>query len=139
MLSDFRYAFRQLARSPGFTAVAIAVLTLGIGANTAIFSIVRELVFSPRPYADEAQVVQLYTQDRQHPQRFRMFSYPTYRDICEQNTVFSGILAHNLAMVGVGEGEGSRRTFAALVSSNYFSMLGVPLALTALAAVQAWP
>ena len=125
---DIRYALRTLAKSPGFTAAAIAVLALGIGANTAIFSIVRELVFSPRPYADEAQVVQLYTQDRKDRNRFRMFSYPTYRDICEQNTVFSGLLAHNPIFVGVGEGEGSRRALAAIISSNYFSTLGVPLA-----------
>ncbi len=128
LLQDLRFSLRLLTKTPGFTAAAIAVLALGIGANTAIFSIVRELVFSPRPYADEAQVVQFYTQDRKDPKRFRMFSYPTYRDICEQNTVFSGILSHNLTIVGVGEGEGSRRTFAAIVSSNYFSTLGVPLA-----------
>ena len=118
MLQDLVYALRQLRKSPGFTTVAIVVLALAIGGNTAIFTVVRELVFSPRPYADEAQVVQLYTQDRKNPNSFRTFSYPTYRDIREQNTVFSGVLAHNLTMVGVGEGEGSRRAFAAIVSSN---------------------
>jgi predicted permease len=128
LLQDIRYALRQLRKSPGFTAVAIVVLALAIGGNTAIFTVVRELVFSPRPYPNEAQVVQLYTQGRKDPNSFRMFSYPIYREIREQNTVFSGVLAHNLTMVGVGEGEGSRRTFAAIVSSNYFSTLGVPLA-----------
>jgi predicted permease len=128
VLHDLRYALRQLRKSPGFAAVAIVVLALAIGGNTAIFTVVRELVFSPRPYPDEAQVVQLYTQGRKDRNSFRMFSYPTYRDICEQNTVFSGVLAHNLAVVGVGEGDGSRRTFAAIISSNYFSTLGVPLA-----------
>ena len=125
---DLRFAFRTLAKAPGFTIVAVITLALGIGANTAIFSIVREMVFSPRPYPDEAQVVQLYTQDRKVPSRFRQFSYPTYRDICEQNTAFSGLLAHSPIMVGVGENEGSRRAFAAIVSSNYFSTLGVSLA-----------
>ncbi|HUL54168.1 MAG TPA: ABC transporter permease [Opitutaceae bacterium] len=128
LLRDLRFSLRLLVKTPGFTAAAIAVLALGIGANTAIFSIVRELVFSPRPFPDAAQVVQLYTQDKKDPQRFRQFSYPTYRDLCEQNTVFSGLLAHNVAIVGVGEGEGSRRTFAAIVSANYFRTLGVPLA-----------
>jgi predicted permease len=124
---DLRFAFRMLAKAPGFTFVAVLTLTLGIGVNTAIFSVVREMVFSPRPYADEAQVVQLYTQGRKDRNSFRMFSYPTYRDLREQNRVFSGVLAHNLIMVGVGEGEGTRRTFAAIISSNYFSTLGVPL------------
>jgi predicted permease len=127
---DLRFALRTLAKSPGFTAVAVITLALGIGANTAIFSIVREVVFSPRPYPDEAQVVQFYTKDKKHPGNFRLFSYPTYAEIREQSAVgavFSGVLAHNLTMVGVGEGEGSRRTFAAIVSSNYFSTLEVPL------------
>jgi len=127
LLQDLRFSLRLLAKTPGFTAAAITVLALGIGANTAIFRVVRELIFSPRPYPDEAQVVQLYTQDTRNPQRFRQFSYPTYQDIRQQQTVFSGVLAHTLAMVGVGEGKASRRTFAAIVSSNYFSTLGVPL------------
>jgi predicted permease len=127
LLQDLRFSLRLLAKTPGFTIAAITVLALGIGANTAIFSVVRELIFSPRPYPDEAQVVQLYTQDTKNPQRFRQFSYPTYQDIREQQTAFAGVLAHTVTMVGVGEGEGSRRTFAAIVSSNYFSTLGVPL------------
>jgi predicted permease len=127
---DLRYSLRTLARSPGFTAVAVITLALGIGANTAIFTIVRDLVFSPRPYPNEAQVVQFYTQDKKHPGNFRQFSYPTYSDIREDSavrTVFSGVLAHNLIEVGVGEGEGSRLT-AAVVSSGYFRTLQVPLA-----------
>jgi predicted permease len=127
---DILFAFRTLAKSPGFTAVAVLTLALGIGANTAIFSIVRDVVFSPRPYPDEAQVVQFYTQDKKDPGKFRLFSYPIYSDIRGDNAVsavFSGVLAHNLAEIGVGEGEGSRRTAAAIVSSNYFSTLEVPM------------
>jgi predicted permease len=127
---DVRFAFRTLAKSPGFTAVAVLTLSLGIAANTAIFSIVHDFIFSPRPYPHEAQVVQVYTQDKKHPSNFRSFSYPTYTDIREQSAaraVFSGVLAHNMAMVSLGEGETSRRTFVALVSSNYFRTLEVPL------------
>jgi len=129
--TDLRFAFRTLAKSPGFTAVAVLTLSLGIGANTAIFSIVRDFIFSPRPYPHEARVVQLYSQDKKHPSNFRAFSYPTYRDIREASavgSVFSGLLAHDLAMVSIGEGETSRRAFAAIVSSNYFRTLDVPLA-----------
>jgi predicted permease len=127
LLSDLRFSFRMLAKSPGFTAAAIAVLALGIGVNTAIFSLVDEMIFSPRPYQDERQIVQVYTQDTKNPKRFRGFSYPTYRDIREQNTVFTDVLAHNLSLVGIGEGDTSRRTLAAIVSANYFNVLGVPL------------
>jgi len=84
---DLRYAFRTLAKSPGFTAVAVLTLSLGIGANTAIFTIVSGSFFSPRPYPDEAQVVQVYTHDRKHPSIFRAFSYPTYADIREQSAI----------------------------------------------------
>ena len=128
---DVRFAFRTLAKSPGFTAVAVLTLTLGIGANTAIFSVVHDIVFSPRPYPHAAQVVQFYTQDKKRPGNFRQFSYPTYADIRNASAVsgvFSGVLAHNLTMVSIGEGETSRRGFVAIVSSNYFRTLEVRLA-----------
>ena len=127
LLQDLRFALRMLSRTPGFTFVAIAVLALGIGVNTAIFSVVHELVWSPRPYPDPERVVQLYSRDRTQTHAYRIFSYPTYRDIAANNTVFEGVLAHHMAMIGVGEGETSRRTFGAIVSSNYFSVLGVTL------------
>ena len=128
---DLRFALRTLAKSPGFAGVAVLTLAVGIGANTAIFSVVHDFLFSPRPFPDEAQVVQVYSHDRKHPSNFRAFSYPTYADIREQTaikTLFSGVLAHNSAMVSIGGGEASRRTFVDLVSSNYFRTLQVPLA-----------
>ena len=125
---DLRFALRTLAKSPGFTAVVVLTLALGIGANTAIFTVVHDFLFSPRPFPDEAQVVQVYSQDRKHPSNFRAFSYPTYADIREQSAIkalFSEVLVHNSAMVSIGEGEASRRTFVDLVSSNYFRALKV--------------
>lgn len=127
LLHDLRFALRLLGRSPAFTFTAIAVLALAIGANTAIFSLVHQLIWSPRPFQEPAQIVQLYSQDTRNPGAFRLFSYPTYRDIAAQNEVFTDVLAHNLTMIGIGDGEATRRSFAALVSSNYFSVLGVPL------------
>lgn len=127
LLADFQFSLRLLAKAPGFTVAAIAVLALGIGVNTAIFSLVHELVFSPRPWPEAAQVVQLYTQDEKNPRRFRMFSYPVFEQIRADNPVFTDVMAHNLTDVGLGGNEGTRRTFAALVSSNYFSTLQVPL------------
>jgi len=128
---DLRFALRTLAKAPGFAAVAVLTLAVGIGANTAIFTVVHDFLFSPRPFPDEARVVQIYSQDRKHPSNFRPFSYPTYADIREQNAIkglFRDVLAHNSAMVSIGEGEASRRTFVDLVSSNYFRTLQVPLA-----------
>jgi predicted permease len=123
-LQDLRYSWRILLKSPGFTAVAILVLTLGIGANTAIFSLVHSLLFRAPAYAQPTEVVQVFSQDRK-AKRYRGFSYPTYQDIRSRNAVFSDTFAYNLAMLGIGEKGDTRRAFAATVSSNYFSVLGV--------------
>ncbi len=69
--------------------------------------------------------MQLFSQDKKDPKSFRAFSYPTFRDVREQNTVFSGVMAHNGTVVGLGEKGNTRRAQADLVSSNYFSVLGV--------------
>ena len=125
MLSDFKFAYRTLTKTPGFTAAAVTVLALGIGANTAVFSLVYALLFAPPSYTRPAEVVQVFSQDVKNPKAFRGFSYPTYRDIRRKNSVFTDALAFNLAMVGVGEKDNTRRVFATLASSNYFSVLGV--------------
>ena len=124
-MNDLKFAFRQFRKAPGFTIAAVAVLALGIGVNTAVFSLVHTLLFQSPGYPNPGELVQVYSQDKKNPKTFRSFSYPTYRDIKEQNTVFSETMAHNLAMVGIGEKGDTRRTFAAMVSSNYFSGLGV--------------
>src|SRR5256714_110988 len=127
MIHDFRFAFRQLIKAPGFTFAAVLVLALGIGANTAVFSLVNTLFFAPPAYARPHEMAQLFSQDKKDPKKFRGFSYPTYRDIREQNTVFSDAMGFNLALIGLGQKGDTRRAFAAIVSSNYFSVLGVPL------------
>src|SRR5438309_826819 len=127
-MNDLRFALRQLRKSPGFTIAAVIVLALGIGANTAMFSLVNTLFFAPPAYAKPHEMVQLFSQDKKNPKAFRGFSYPTYLDIREQNTVFSDAMSFNLALIGVGQKGDTRRAFAAIVSSNYFSVLGVPLA-----------
>ena len=125
MLHDFRFAFRQLVKTRAFTAAAIIVLALGIGANTAIFSLMNTLLFQAPHYAKPNEVVQVFSQDKKNPKTFRGFSYPTYVDIREHNSVFSGVMAHNLATVGVGDKGSTRRAFTDVVSSNYFSVMGV--------------
>src|ERR1700694_4000591 len=125
MIQDFRFAFRQLWKSPGFTIAAVAVLALGIGVNTAIFSLVNTMLFKPPVYKQPSEIVQLFSQDKKDPKSFRAFSYPPFCDGRDENTVFSGVMAHNDAVVGIGEKGNTHRTLADLVSSNYFSVLGV--------------
>src|SRR5437868_14438576 len=103
MIRDFRFAFRQLIKAPGFTIAAVLVLALGIGANTAVFSLVNTLFFAPPAYAKPHQMMQIFSQDKKDPKKFRGFSYPTYRDTREQNTVFSDAMAFNLALSGLGQ------------------------------------
>ncbi len=125
MIQDFRFAVRQLWKTPGFTLAAVTVLALGIGVNTAIFSLVDSMLFSPPPYKNPAEIVQLFSQDKKNPKSFRAFSYPTFSDVRAQNTVFSGLMAHAETIVGLGEKGNTHRAPADLVSSNYFSVLGV--------------
>src|ERR1700720_2568817 len=127
MIRDLKFAFRQLLKAPGFTVAAAIVLALGIGVNTAVFSLVNTLFFAPPAYAKPDEMVQLFSQDKKDPKKFRGFSYPTYRDIREQNTVFSDAMTFNLALIGLGQKGDAHRAFAAIVSSNYFSVLGVPV------------
>src|SRR5262245_53321007 len=127
IFQDLRFGFRTLAKTPGFTAVAIGVLALGIGANTAMFTLVNALLL--RPLAGQAdELVGLYSHDRTKPGSFRGFSYPDYVDVREGNDVFDNLMAHTFAMVGVPQGDATRQTFIEVVSSNYFDALGVRLA-----------
>jgi predicted permease len=128
MVQDLKFAVRQLFKAPGFTIAAVTVLALGIGVNTAVFSLVNGLFFAPPAYAKPHEMVQLFSQDKKDPKKFRGFSYPTYLDIREQNTVFSDVMGFNLALIGLGQKGDTRRAFSAIVTSNYFSVLGVPLA-----------
>ncbi len=134
LLRDFRHGVRMLRRTPGFTAVAIAVLALGIGVNTAVFSLVNTLILQPRPgRIDRLHAV--FTRDRTQQERgYRDFSYPAYLDLKARTDIFDSLMAHTFSTVGITEGgaggEGvTKQTFAAIVSSNYFSTLGVTMAV----------
>jgi len=128
MIRDLKFGFRQLSKAPAFTIAAVTVLALGIGVNTAVFTLVNTLFFAPPAYARPHEMVQLFSQDKKDPKKFRGFSYPTYLVIREHNTVFTDVMSFNLTLVGIGQKGDTRRAFSAIVTSNYFSVLGVPLA-----------
>ncbi len=127
IFQNIRHAFRLLRARPGFTAMAVLVLALGIGANTAMFSLVNAFLFKPLVVKDADRIVGLYSKNTKTPDSYRAFSYPEYAEIRKSNTAFSHLTAHNMAMVGLSEGEATRRVFADLVSANYFETFGVPL------------
>jgi putative ABC transport system permease protein len=124
---DIRYGVRMLAKNPGFSAVAVVVLAFGIGANTAIFGIVNSLLLRPITAENPNELMGCYSKNTARPNSYRAFSYPNYKDLRENNAVFTELMAHDLTMVGLKEGEVTRRVFAEIVSSNYFDMFGVGL------------
>lgn len=128
LLQDLRYAVRSFAKAPGFTAVAIIVLALGIGANSATFTVVNALMFRPVPAQGEG-IVGLFRHERAKPDSYRAFAYPNYTEIREKSDVFDGLAAHTFSMAGVPAGDTMRRIFVELVSANYFDTLRVPLAI----------
>ena len=125
---DLQYAVRQLRRSPGFTAAAVLSLALGIGANTAIFSLLDQVILRPLPVRDPQQLVLLKWQGLFYGPSMSddVLSYPLFRDVRDHNQVFSGLLGYHHLVFGVGYQGQIERIPGALVSGNYFDVLGVP-------------
>ncbi len=124
MLHDFKFALRQLSKAPGFTAVAILTLALAIGVNSAIFSLVNGLILRPVVPSRPAEVVNVFTARQNANKDYRQFSFHEFRTLREGNEVFSDIAAMQFALAGVGRDEAMRRSFAFLVSDNFFPLLG---------------
>ena len=125
---DLHYAARMLRKSPGFTAVAVLSLALGIGANTAVFSLVNAVLLRALPVNRPERLVVLRPVDRGGFPGY--FAYPDYRRLREQNQVFSGVLAASrLDRLDVELGARTTQVQGEIVSGNYFSVLGVPAAL----------
>ncbi|HXE34807.1 MAG TPA: ABC transporter permease [Verrucomicrobiae bacterium] len=122
---DVRYGVRMLRKSPGFTAVAVLTLALGIGANTAIFSVIDSVLLRPLPYADPASLVMVWESDSQHPNPHNTVSPPDYFDWKGQTDIFSGMAAifdqrANLTGSGLPE-----EVVLQNVTVDFFSVLGV--------------
>jgi predicted permease len=118
----------MLAKRPGFTVAAVAVLSLGIGANTAIFSLVNAFLLKPLVLRNAQELTGVYSRDTKKPDSYRAFSYPNYADLrTAGGGVFSSLAAYNITMAGVSEGDTTRRIMAEVVSSNYFDTLGAPV------------
>ena len=120
---DLRYALRLLAKKPGFTLIAFATLALGIGANTAIFSVINSVLLRPLPYKDPAQLVSVW--EVQANQDHSNFSPAEFLDYQTQNQSFSDMAAYrltNVTLTGAGEPE---QLGGLIVSANFFSLLGV--------------
>ena len=124
MLKDLRYAVRWLGRSPGFAAVAILSLGLGIGVNTAMFSLVDAVLLRPIPVQDPATLVDVFTSSSDGDE-YATTSYPDYLDLKAQNTVFADMIAYTPMFAPLSLGDRARLVIGQLVTSNHFDLLGV--------------
>jgi putative ABC transport system permease protein len=125
MIQDFKFAFRQLLKSPGFTGVAVMTLALAIGVNSAIFAMVKATVLHPVVPLRPNEVVNVFTARQNASHDYRQFSYNEYRELRENGgDVFSDVAALEFAVAGIGRDHEMRRSFAFLTSENYFSMMG---------------
>jgi len=125
---DFKYAARRLIKSPGFTLVAVLSLALGIGANTAMFSIVNAVLLRHLPYSHPDRLVEVYTSE-DNGYAASASSYPDFQDLREHNDVFSGVVGERTDIARVDRDGEVGVVFGELVSWDYFKVLGVPMAL----------
>ena len=126
-MNDFRYALRTLLNAPAFTGVVVLTLALGIGANTAIFSLTDQVLLRMLPVTAPDQLVVLDGPGTFRGRTFNSgtFSYPMYRDFRDQNSVFDGVIARFPAPLTLLTNGQSERVNGDLVSGNYFDVLGV--------------
>ena len=122
-MKDIQYGFRMLRRSPAFTAIAATSLALGIGANTAIFSLINAVLLRPLPVTEPVRLLSVFTTDQRNPGNLPL-SHLNYKDLRDQNDVFSGMAAFTFAQLNWTTGTESEQVPAQVVSGNYFSLLG---------------
>ncbi len=128
LLQDLRYGLRVLVKRPVFTAVAVISLALGIGPNTAIFSLVDAVLWRTVPVESPETLVSVYTRDEKNPGNSPL-SHLNWKDYRQMSRSFSGVLGYTFAPVSLQTGDEPVRSFAVLVSGNYFDLLGIRAAL----------
>ncbi len=125
MLSDLRFAWRTLTKTPAFAGIAILTLALGIGLNTAIFSLINDLFLRPLPFKDPARLVHMYSNARERNLLELAISAPRFQHYRDGQTIFDGFAGENVSaftLTGLGD---AVHLFGGRVTSNYFDVLGM--------------
>jgi predicted permease len=125
LTQDLRYGVRMMFKSPGFTAVAVLSLALGIGANAAIFSLVNTILLRPLPVAKPEQLISIYPARKENSSEVGIWSYPNYKDFRDKNEVLRGMAVYRFAAISLSHEGTNERVWGYLVSGNYFDLLGV--------------
>src|ERR671931_2958677 len=123
-VNDLKFAFRQLLKNPGFTAVAVLTLALGIGANTAIFSVINAVVLRPLPFPDADRLVMIQTihESEGRSQRWEAVFDPDFKEWTEQNHVFEHMAAYGTGKTTLLSGGEPARIGSADVTVDFFSL-----------------
>src|SRR2546430_16171869 len=124
-MNDLRFAFRQLIKSPGFAFLAVLTLALGIGLNTAIFSLINDLFLRGLPFKEPGRVVHMYSNARERNLLELAVSVPRFQHFRDSQTIFDGFAGENnvpFTLTGLGD---PVQLFGGKVTSNYFDVLGV--------------
>jgi predicted permease len=128
MLHDIKYAARLLVKSPGFTAVAVLSLALGIGANTAIFSLVNAVLLRPIPVQEADRLATVFMTDTRNPGNLPL-SHLNYKDLRSQNQVFTDMAAFTFSQVNWSNGNASEQVLLQVAAGSYFTVLGTQPAI----------
>src|SRR5215207_1214501 len=125
LLQDLRYALRQIARTPAFTMVAVLTLAIGIGANTALYTLIDAIFLRPLPAVQNDGRLVWISPFSKHGGHALNLSYPDFLDYRDSSGVFSQAAAFGRADFALSVGDKPVRVRGGVVSGNYFSMLGV--------------
>lgn len=125
LLQDLRYALRMFGKNPGFTSVVVLTLALGIGANTAIFSLTNAVLLQSLPVRNPDELVVVQYDDPQSGRENEDFSYPMYQALRDKNSVFAGAFCRSGVDFNASYAGQSERATGEMVSGNYFEVLGV--------------
>jgi putative ABC transport system permease protein len=123
LMQDLRYGLRMLAKKPGFTVVAMFTLALGIGANSAIFSVVNSALLRPMPLEDPDRLIKIWESLPSGGEGTA--SAPNLKDWREQNTVFRGIAAYTSSSLNLSGQDRQERLSGMAISTNFFDVVGV--------------
>src|SRR5262249_56803723 len=123
---DLRYGLRMLVKAPNITLIAVLTLSLGIGANTAIFTLLDKVLIRALPVEQPHELVTFVEDASGAP---AIFSYPLYAELRDRNDVLSGVVAYDQKPFSLSDGSQSERVIGQIVSGNYFTTLGVRPAL----------
>ena len=125
LVQDLRYGLRALRRSPGFSAIAVITLALGIGANTAMFSVIDAVLLRPLPYPDSDSLVQIYETDTSHGRTRGPVSPYNFTDWQTQATAFQEMAAYEFDSFSYRSGKVAERMSGVMVTTDFFRVLGV--------------